>query len=388
MQNIIEDAVKDDVAIRTSFQLQPAGGKGSKVFPPRYMGEGNAAEYAFEERKMEDGRVAQCVLLDSVQSQANRMKRALLRARRNGELDIPIIKIDFASEFDDLDTVTHLEAPHGIADAMFVNGEIDGKPFRKSQYGRVLYEADKDNALELFKICPTALLFGFWDSRQEVGSGNSFQRNISSEIVGIDVEEGLNPAGRTTELGITGTEKNIYLDENGQVTYDEEEGVTGAKKPSSVGLGNIPPSAYEEGDKKPGGVTLDHAKLTSVITLSGLRTLSFGEGNSEDSDRNRVCRALLAALGMAGQALQHKRGYALRSRCTLVPQEDLTFEIVSRTGATEEIDAHTEDILEAFDELSDRAAEWGADWEFDELTLEPAEGIKKVIEQSQMQPGE
>lgn len=388
IKNLIENAVEEAAAIRATLQLQPAGGKGAKVFPPRYQGERNTAEYAFEERKLKDGGVVQCVLLDSVQSQANRMKRALLEAVRKDKLDLPIIQVEFDSG-GVKDVVTHLEAPHGIADALFVNSNLEGEPFRETEYGDILYKATKDDALSLFRICPTALLYGFWDSRTEVGSGNSFQRNISSEIVGIDVEEGLSPAGRMSELGITGTEKEIYLDENGQITYEEEEGVTDAKSPADVGLGNIPPSAYDEGgEKKPGGVTMERAELTSVVSLSGIRTISFSNGErEEDEELNCVCRAILATLGMAGQKLQHETGYSLRSRCSLVPQDELKFEIVSKKGESEEVNLSVDEIFEIFEGLTERAEQLGAGWEFEELSLEPAEGIKETIDRSQMEPG-
>ncbi len=64
-------------AFRCRRRLQPAGGPGDKVFPPTFAG----AVYAVEERHI-PGRdqPATCVLLDSVQSQANRMEQALQEA--------------------------------------------------------------------------------------------------------------------------------------------------------------------------------------------------------------------------------------------------------------------------------------------------------------------
>jgi CRISPR-associated protein Csb1 len=73
------------VALRCIRRLQPAGAKGDKVFPPTYMG----GKYAMEERVIEGKRVP-CVLLDSVQSQANRMELALLEATRAGKINVPL----------------------------------------------------------------------------------------------------------------------------------------------------------------------------------------------------------------------------------------------------------------------------------------------------------
>jgi CRISPR-associated protein Csb1 len=72
-------------AFRCVTEYQPAGGAADKVFPPTYEG----GKYAMEKRRLpgrEGGaEPVDCVLLDSVQSQANRMELALLW-RRSDEL--------------------------------------------------------------------------------------------------------------------------------------------------------------------------------------------------------------------------------------------------------------------------------------------------------------
>ena len=63
-------------AYRCVTDYQPAGGPGDKVFPPTYEG----GKYATEERVDPDsGEIRQCVLLDSVQSQANPSLPTLMR---------------------------------------------------------------------------------------------------------------------------------------------------------------------------------------------------------------------------------------------------------------------------------------------------------------------
>lgn len=85
-------------AIRCITGLQPAGGKGDKVFPPTYAVERNAtSRYALEKRRI-DGQEVDTVLLDSVASQANRMEEALLAAWEERRLDLPVISIDFSNE--------------------------------------------------------------------------------------------------------------------------------------------------------------------------------------------------------------------------------------------------------------------------------------------------
>src|SRR6266540_3582548 len=74
---------------------------------------------------LDGGEIAECVLLDSVQSQANRMELALLDARFDQEV--------LLKKF----TVTSLEAPHRAADAIFRDSTYSGTMFRKSGIGRV-----------------------------------------------------------------------------------------------------------------------------------------------------------------------------------------------------------------------------------------------------------
>ena len=104
-------------AFRCRTELQPTGGQGDKVFPPTYAG----AVYATEKRRL-PGREepVDCVLLDSVQSQANRMEEALQQAVDEGRLSIPVIEVDFSGEelLTEIGKVTSLQAPHRIADAI------------------------------------------------------------------------------------------------------------------------------------------------------------------------------------------------------------------------------------------------------------------------------
>ena len=89
----LRDAVDGTAAaFRCVTDYQPAGGPGDKVFPPTYEG----GRYATEERvDPGTGEVRQCVLLDSVQSQANRMELALLESHRAGKVELPLLVTPF-----------------------------------------------------------------------------------------------------------------------------------------------------------------------------------------------------------------------------------------------------------------------------------------------------
>lgn len=159
------------VAIRGRATLEPAGGPGDKVFPPSHSVDKNArepgAKYAFETRRME-GRDVRCVLIDSVQSQANRMEEALQALWADKQLTLPVISVDFKAVAPDVGIVTSLTAPHRVADALLRDSLIkeDGKDllFRMSLIGKSFTDATAKNAGPLFRVCPTGLVFGIWDS--------------------------------------------------------------------------------------------------------------------------------------------------------------------------------------------------------------------------------
>jgi hypothetical protein len=111
-----------------------------------------------------------------------------------------------------------LEAPHRIVDAVFLTSEIEevdgeGKeatkrfrhprdPTTGSAIGRAVDEAKAANATGLFGLCPTALIFGMWDSHGARGGlGEKFQRALVSEIIGVGAtEDNRRPASRVDPL--------------------------------------------------------------------------------------------------------------------------------------------------------------------------------------------
>jgi CRISPR-associated protein Csb1 len=166
-------------AIRRITHLEPQGGK---VFPPTFEG----GEYAEEQRLVrvidkdqggsEKLEVVETVLLDSVQSQANRLELALLRAYDGGKIRMPMLQVDFGAGSTDpvaqeIGRITALEAPHRMCDAIFRDSTSLGRPFREVGAGASLNSARAANSTPVFALCPTALLFGFWDSTGPRGGG-------------------------------------------------------------------------------------------------------------------------------------------------------------------------------------------------------------------------
>ena len=170
-------------AFRRRTTLHPAGGDGDKVFPPTYL----EGPYATEFRIVEGIKVP-TVILDSVQSQANRMELALLRAVRSGIIEMPLWQVDFTgSEFRDVGIISTLEAPHRLSDAIFRDSLLGDKEFSKTTAGDDVESSSAHNSTALLETCPTSLLFGMWHSTgKRGGMGAKFPRAIAAEIVGID----------------------------------------------------------------------------------------------------------------------------------------------------------------------------------------------------------
>lgn len=345
------------VAIRATATLEPAGGPGDKVFPPSHSVDDNTrepgAKYAFERRRIA-GRDVECVLLDSVQSQANRMEEALEALWFDKCISLPVITVDFSDCAPDVRVVTSLSAPHRVADAILrdsLNGDV---PFRMSDLGRSFADATTRNAAPLFKVCPTGLVFGLWDSTgPRGGSGAKFARALVSEIVGLDAQRGVKTSSRIDPLGIVTSAGPVLvakepapdgtptwtldvleakLMKEGKPPKDASDVAAVEKwgkkdkagKPTGINHSNIPPSI----DTLAGGVTIEAASHIAVLSLAALRKLNFGGGDHE-------ARTTLAALGLLAILAAGHRGHDLRSRCLLVPRagEGLKFEAVTGDGA-------------------------------------------------------
>lgn len=456
----LQDAISDGAAaFRCRRRLQPAGGEGDKVFPPTFAG----AVYAVEQRRV-PGREqpVTCVLLDSVQSQANRMEQALQDALDAGEIELPVITVDF-SEYDPKDgeaepgpdghrrfprtlldavgKVTSLQVPHRLADAILRDSEYKGKRFRDSEVAKGLNRASLLNATALYQLCPTALVFGMWDSAGPKGGlGAKFERSIVSEVVGIGAEFGLKTASRIDPL-ITKTKGIVlYRTPDGRWTLNESEATVEKGRPVKLGkdgrvseanLGNVTPSFAKytkgaegfdpmksgtvdidysiragrdgfsvrnrsmaetqparEGQIAPGGATVEYAEQTTTLSLIALRRLRFPV-DSAKLDQNAASaagHAVLAAVGLCAATLAFESGMGLRSRCLLWPDDPMRWELLAKPGHVPS--PFTLDAGAAKKLLTDAVAaakKAGLTWRTEPLTLKPSNELVNLVRLSQEQ---
>lgn len=452
---ILTRAIKDGAAaFRCRRKLQPAGGPGDKVFPPTFAG----AVYAVEERRL-PGRAepVTCVVLDTVQSQANRMELALQDAFDAGALKLPILQVDFTKWsptgdveadktagklIDAVGKITSLQVPHRLADAILRDSQTpDGKPFRQSDKGKALNTVSPLNATALYQLCPTALIFGMWDSTGPKGGlGAKFERALVSEVVGIGASFGVKTASRIDPL-ITKT-RGIVLYEGTDGTWTLDEGAarkdpkTGKPirigkdgKVSEANLGNVTPAfaKYTKGAEGPdplkaepfavdyriavgrdhleirnrgtandteakqgaiaaGGTTIEYAEQFTTLSLIVLRRLYFPMNGKTSPETNIAGRTVLAALGLCAATLASENGMGLRSRCLLWPDEPMIWELLARPGETPQTFSLTgAEAIQLVEKAADAAKSSGLQWEEEPITLEPQPKLVDLIRLSQLE---
>lgn len=396
----------EGVAVRVRQRLQPAGGAGDKVFPPTYATGDRALKYAGETRRIE-GQDVPCVLLDSVASQANRMEEALQDAWDRRLLDFPLIGVDFSGDPDlaDIGVITTLQAPHRIADAILRDAtDTKGKTlFRDLPEGKAFTSATFRNASAVFQLCPTALVFGVWDSTgPKGGMGAKFQRTLTGEIVAVGASAGRKVSSRLDPLGI---QANVPVYHSAEDTDDwtidialaakdakgkprafSRGGKSEGGKASAVNHSNIAPSI----DELAGGVTFDYATQSVVFSLAALRRLRFvttmdGEELKNADAAAGAARAALAALGLAAVVFARQGGYDLRSRCLLVPDGPLVMEAVLGDGSIETFSLSTGDVATMLKEAAAAAGAAGLPWVREPVKLKPAPKLASLVKASRAQ---
>jgi CRISPR-associated protein Csb1 len=413
----LRTSVANAAAIRRVRKLQPTGGPGDKIFPPTYPGDRGGrnvpARHVFERRRI-GGENVLCVLIDSVQSQANRLEEALKAARETGALSFPMITVDFSNtEVADIGRITTLDAPHRVFDAIIRDSELNGVRFRETEQGRRLIQATVHDARAVYELSPTTLVFGAWNSTGEGGGlGAKFPRCVVSEIIGVgvatDTEPLLDrrtgevdrnpPSGKRTGSRIDplGTVRSVRIykragtdgdwtvieseaekGKSGPVLYTGKKGTGEAGRPSLINHGNIKPSV------DPLGVSVDYALHSIVLSFAALRRLRFG-GGSGASAADLTAQTALAALGLAAVTAQDRNGYFLRSRCDLVPEANsaLGFELIDANGNIEIVDLDFDQVARLAAKAVRAAKAAGLGWNEEDLLLKPQAKLVQLVSAS------
>lgn len=371
-------------AFRCRRKLQPAGGAGDKVFPPTYAG----AVYAVEQRRV-PGRSepVTCVLLDSVQSQANRMEQALQDAVDAGDLKLPLIVVDFSKAAlpEPVGRLTSLQLPHRFADAILRDSEHGGKRFRDSDVAKGLNAATPLNATPLYELCPTALVFGAWDSTGPKGGlGTKFERALVSETVGLGASIDKDHKNRGIRRDPLEASRAVPLirNEDKSWTVSTDPKRKGVIRPSEVNHGSVP------FDNDNAGVTIEHAEQSTTLSLICLRRLRFPVAKPAPSQTaaNSAAQTVLAALGLYAATAAFESGLGLRSRCLLWPEEPMAWELLAKPGeAPQSFPLTAAEALALLKEAVSAAKAAGVTWREEPLEVTPNPELVKLVALSQEQ---
>lgn len=377
------DAVQSAAGLRLRLRLQPLYGPGEIVFPCTVAG----GKYQISNRRIPGyDHSIPCVILDSVQSQANRMEDALLADIRAGMIRLPYVLTDFSGIEGlekEIGEITCFEAPHRIFDAILRDSvDADGVHFPLTESGRRIAQANSKDATAIFQTSPASLLFGSWDSTGISGGlGEKYTRCVVSEMVGINIEQAVRSGTRIDPLNIA-----MAIDPAG-ILKDTKDAMWGSiatnrtnlKKPSELNHSSVP---WEGGTEKSphGGITCDYIQQSTTISFPALRLLGFPLSDPAKSSR---AHAVLAALALHAAALNVEKGWHLRSRCDLIVEEGSSceWEILGASSAREALSAGTTRVI--LEEAIDEAKKAGLPWNDEPIRLKPSAALSKLVVNSQ-----
>ena len=320
--------------------LEPAAGPHASVAPAKFLeGKGRTAKPVFAyERRFWDGEAVTAVLIDSKQSQNNRLEAAVSAAIADQD---PVLARTPRIElrFEDGQVYSDIDLPHRAFDGQIRAGTINGEPATAAQEYRKLRNATVADARPLLERSPITLLLGGWDASRKTHAGR-YRSLLVGEIIGILSDQGRDPEVNQSKRGgarIDPLGARIQLDqaereaiadvqksELSDKAYTNSYGKDG--KSSSLGLGGIPPSLEQLG-----GVTCRAIIRSHVLSFAALRALRF---DSPTSEGDVACRALLAALALNGLARSDAE-LLLRANCDLVEAGPAVVTLDKRYGQKE-----------------------------------------------------
>lgn len=371
--------------IRYTVDLATASGDGI-VCPPTYAASrrGDPPYIAFR-RAFVGGQQRDVVVLDSPQSQSNRIETAILDASRGGRIAYPDIEIRFPDDAKE-PVYSVLQLSHRIYDAVMRACTLNGIPFFETDIGQWVLAARPAQATSLFVHAPVTLTLGAWDSNGGGGPLSAkIPRLMTSEIVGLDASPAdvsatkfdlMDIRSNAAELVPTGEPvRRFEIKAAGKTA---KAGKDKPKKPSEFGFGSVPATAV------PRAAVISGAVQTSVLSCSGLRHLSFPDSDGEiDPARDQAGRAVLAALSLFGLIAQNEAGYLLRSRCELLPRDDGKLELIGRTLAdVQEASLDTDAAARLLAQACEHAAGRGLRWRSGLLRLDADDRLQELVRRS------
>lgn len=293
------------VALVLIETLEPASGADTEIFPPTFAKDSSAKNpYNIDELRTDispsaakDGETVNTCLIDSIGSQANRMETCFTKS----PIDrfVPQITVKAKDQSANL-----LDIGHRIADAAIRFSELE------TEARNAIVKLEKErNALDLAKLAPTSLVFGFWDSRE---TQFKFGRILSSVVratnVSVVSRRGqFMPAFDKAGIDWDGFDENKLAD----------IGLDDVPVPTNNAKGGVIKNDYGTIIASHGGVRV-FGKITrrTQINLVGLRALAVTDENGaiNEAETMKMRRYLL---GLALLAARCQTSYNFREGCLL-----------------------------------------------------------------------
>lgn len=339
LQHLLDACSPGGASVLTSVTpLEPAAGPHASVAPAKFVS-GSKSVFAYE-RRFWNGEAVTAVLIDSKQSQNNRLEAVVSAAIADGD---PVLTRTPRIElrFEDGQVYSDLDLPHRAFDGQIRAGTINGEPVTSVEEYRKLRDATVNHARPLLEHSPMTLLLGGWDASRKSHQGR-YRSILVGEIIGIlaDQDGGaeanqskrggarIDPLGARIQLDRAGRKAiaDAQKEELSKKTYDNSIGKDEKEGLARLGIGAIPPSLEQLG-----GVTCQAIIRSHVLSFAALRALRF---DSPTPQGDVGCRALLAALALNGLARSDAE-LLLRANCDLVETGPAVVTLDKRYGQKE-----------------------------------------------------
>ena len=339
LQHLLDACSPGGASVLTSVTpLEPAAGPHASVAPAKFVS-GSKSVFAYE-RRFWNGEAVTAVLIDSKQSQNNRLEAVVSAAIADGD---PVLTRTPRIElrFEDGQVYSDLDLPHRAFDGQIRAGTINGEPVTSVEEYRKLRDATVNHARPLLEHSPMTLLLGGWDASRKSHQGR-YRSILVGEIIGIlaDQDGGaeanqskrggarIDPLGARIQLDRAGRKAiaDAQKEELSKKTYDNSIGKDEKEGLARLGIGAIPPSLEQLG-----GVTCQAIIRSHVLSFAALRALRF---DSPTPEGDVACRALLAALALNGLARSDAE-LLLRANCDLVETGPAVVTLDKRYGQKE-----------------------------------------------------
>jgi CRISPR-associated protein Csb1 len=322
----------------------------------------------------------QAVIVDSVQSEANRVEERLAQIfTERPELPYPRISIPFP----DGTTLTNWHLAHRSADQILRLTDYFDNPSRRLKAGPAFLSpyADLTYFVERF---PIDVILGMWQSHK--GPTVKLPRLLSATMIGytplvpyeIDPNNRMVGGVQKRDPLVTGQAKVLKRSCGPDAPFPEE--ITGfdftekgdkRTKLSSSGFGDIANGV------KPGSIfAFETVEQRVSLALSPLRNARFPHSDGRrDPARDAAGRAVLVALGRVAFRAALEIDGMLRSGCLLSPVPGTTrVTAVDRVGADNTVDLPSMDaLLEEYTSAIEAAK--GQGFNFEEVTATPKQPL-------------